>query len=127
MGFCFESLIIDNDMLGQVLRTIRGIKINADTLSLDTMRQVCLGGPEHYQGTAQTLRLMQSEYVYPEIASRLSPKEWEDAQTPDIVAMASRRKVQILGSHFPNYIPENVDIALRKRFNIRLPKSTMRP
>ena len=127
MGFCFESLIIDNDMLGQVLRTIRGIEVNADTLSLDTMRQVCLGGPEHYLGTAQTLRLMQSEYVYPEIASRLSPKEWEEAQKPDIVAMASRRKAQILGSHFPNYIPENVDIALRKRFNIRLPKPTMRP
>jgi len=113
MGFCFESLVIDNDMLGQVLRTIRGIEINPDTLSLDTMRAVCLGGPEHDLGTEQTLRLMQSEYVYPEIASRLSPKEWEEMQKPDIVATAAKRKNRILASHFPNYIPEELDAALR--------------
>jgi len=126
MGFCFESLIIDNDMLGQVLRTIRGIEVNSDTLSLDTMRAVCLGGPEHYLGTAQTLRLMQSEYVYPEIASRLSPKDWEEAQKPDIVAEACKRKDRILASHYPNYIPDEIDAVLRKRFSILLPKSAMR-
>ncbi|HIP24426.1 MAG TPA: methyltransferase, partial [Rhodobacteraceae bacterium] len=115
MGFCFESLIIDNDMLGQVLRTIRGIEINEDTLSLDTMRAVCLGGPEHYLGTEQTLRLMQTEYVYPEIASRLSPKEWEEMQKPAIVAEAGKRKNQILASHFPSYIPDEIDEAVRKR------------
>ncbi|NOR61412.1 MAG: methyltransferase [Rhodobacteraceae bacterium] len=126
MGFCFESLIIDNDMLGQVLRSIRGIEINADTLSLDTMRAVCLDGPEHYLGTEQTLRLMQSEYVYPEIASRHSPKEWEEMQKPAIVAEASKRKEQVLASHFPGYIPDEVDKALRQRFNICLPKAAMR-
>ncbi|MBL1436240.1 MAG: trimethylamine methyltransferase family protein [Rhodobacteraceae bacterium] len=126
MGFCFESLIIDNDMLGQVLRTIRGIEINEDTLSLDTMRAVCLGGPAHYLGTEQTLRLMQTEYVYPEIASRLSPKEWAEMQKPAIVAEAGKRKDQILASHFPSYIPEDIDEALRERFNICLPKSAMR-
>ncbi len=127
MGFCFESLIIDNDMLGQVLRTIRGIEINPDTLSLDTMRSVCLGGPEHYLGSEQTLRLMQSEYIYPELASRLSPKEWEEAQKPDIVKAASRLKALILASHFPAHIPEDLDAQLRERFNIYLPKSAMRP
>ena len=126
MGFCFESLIIDNDMLGQVLRTVRGIEVNAHTLSLDTMREVCLGGPEHYLGSAQTLQLMQSEYVYPELASRLSPKEWEEMQRPDIVIEATRRKNRILTSHYPQYIPENIDKMLRERFDIRLPKSAMR-
>ncbi len=126
MGFCFESLIIDNDMLGQVLRTIRGIEINPDTLSLDTMRAVCLGGPEHYLGTEQTLRLMQTEYVYPAIASRLSPKEWEEAQKPDIVAEATKLKNRILASHFPSYIPADIDAALRQRFDIHLPRSAMR-
>lgn len=125
MGFCFESLIIDNDMLGQVLRTIRGIEVNADTLSLATMREVCLGGPEHYLGTEQTLRLMQTEYIYPKIASRLSPKEWEEAQKPSIVKEATKRKNHILATHFPNHISEEVDAALRKRFNICLPRASM--
>lgn len=70
---------------------------------------------------------MQSEYVYPEIASRLSPKEWEEMQKPDIVALAAKRKNQILASHYPSYIPADIDAALRKRFDIHLPKSAMRP
>lgn len=70
---------------------------------------------------------MQSEYIYPEIASRLSPKEWEEAQKPDIVKAASKRKAQILASHFPTHIPEYLDAALRQRFDIQLPKSAMRP
>ena len=127
MGFCFESLIIDNDMLGQVLRTVRGIEVTPKTLSLDTMREVCLGGPEHYLGTAQTLSLMQSEYVYPEIASRLSPKEWEEAQKPALIAEVIKRKNHILASHFPAHIPEGVDAELRQRFNILLPRHAMRP
>lgn len=127
MGFCFESLIIDNDMLGQVLRTVRGIEINADTLSLDTMREVCLGGPEHFLGTDQTLRLMQTEYFYPEVANRLSPKEWEEAQKPVLVAQATKRKNHILSTHFPAYIPEALDKALRERFNICLPRNAMWP
>jgi len=113
-------------MLGQVLRTIRGIEVNADTLSLETMRAVCLGGPEHYLGTEQTLRLMQSEYAYPALASRLSPKEWEEMQKPAIVAEASKQKDQILSGYFPSYISDEMDDALRRRFNICLPKSAMR-
>jgi len=127
MGFCFESLIIDNDMLGQVLRTVRGIEVTPDTLSLDTMRQVCLGGPEHFLGSNQTLKLMQTEYAYPDIANRMSPKQWEEAQKPALVAEARKRKNHILASHFPPHISEETDQALRARFTIHLPKSAMRP
>ncbi len=63
LGFCHESLIIDNDILGQSLRCVRGIEVNKDTLSLDTIRDVCLGGPEHFLGQPQTLNLMQREYI----------------------------------------------------------------
>lgn len=127
MGFCLESLIIDNDILGQALRTVRGIEVTPETLSLEAMREVCLGGPEHYLGTNQTLSLMQTEYVYPAIANRMSPKEWEEAQKPSLVAEAIKRKNRILSGHFPAHIPEELDTALRKRFNILLPKSALQP
>jgi len=126
MGFCFESLIIDNDILGQALRIVRGIEVTPETLSLDTIREVCLGGPEHFLGTDQTLKLMQTEYVYPAIANRMSPKEWEESQKPVLVAEASKRKNQILEQHFPTYISDALDEKLRARFNILLPKSAMR-
>ncbi|HCD49027.1 MAG TPA: methyltransferase, partial [Alphaproteobacteria bacterium] len=55
LGFCMESLIIDNDMLGQVMRCVRGIEVNETTLSVQTMKDVCIDGPGHYLGHTATI------------------------------------------------------------------------
>ena len=84
LGFCLESLIIDNDILGQSMRAVRGVEVTQETLSLDAMRDVCLDGPGHYLGHDATIKVMQSEYVYPQLADRSSPKEWEENEKPDL-------------------------------------------
>ena len=63
LAFCLESLVLGDDICGQALRCVRGIEVTEDTVSIETMRDVCLGGPGHYLGSDQTLRLMQTEYV----------------------------------------------------------------
>jgi trimethylamine--corrinoid protein Co-methyltransferase len=126
LGFCLESLIIDNDMLGQCLRCVRGIEVSDETLSLDTIADVCLNGPGHYLGHGQTLKLMQTEYVYPVIADRFSPKEWNEKGRPDILQRAVAEKRKILSSHFPRHVPKSIDDRLRARFeNIHLPRKAM--
>jgi len=75
LGFCLESLVLGDDLLGQAMRLVRGIDVNPDTTSIEAMKEVCLGGPGHYLGSDQTLRLMQTEYIYPKAANRMSPKE----------------------------------------------------
>lgn len=127
MGFCFESLLIDNDLIGQSLRCVRGIEVNDASLSLNVMRQVCLEGPGHYLGHAQTLDLMQREYLYPELANRSSPKEWVEEERPDIVVQASKEKQRILSEYFPDHIPDALDSSLRENFPIRLPREVMKP
>ena len=77
LGFCLESLIIDNDMLGHCQRCVRGIEVTDEALSIDTIAEVCLNGPGHYLGNDQTLRLMQTEYFYPAIGDRFSPQGME--------------------------------------------------
>ena len=86
LGFCLESLIIDNDMLGQCLRCVRGIEVNDQTIGIQVMKDVCMGGPGHYLGHDQTIGLMQTEYIYPELSDRSSPKEWEELGKPNLVA-----------------------------------------
>ncbi len=127
LGFCMESLIIDNDMLGQCLRCVRGVEVNESTLSLETMRQVCLEGPGHYLGSQQTLGLMQSEYIYPKIGDRTSPKEWAEVGKPILVETATKEKERILSSFFPENISKDVDARIRERFKIHLPAARMRP
>ncbi len=126
MGFCHESLIIDNDMLGQVMRCIRGIEVNEDTLSVEIMRNVCTEGPNHYLGHDQTLSLMESEYIYPAIGNRMSPKEWVEADRPVIVDLAIKEKRRILDTCFPRHIPAELDKKLREEFPIRLPRKCMK-
>ena len=76
LGFSLESLILGDDLLGQAQRCVRGIEVTDESVSIEAMKQVCLGGPGHYLGSEQTLHLMQRDYVYPRLADRLSPKEW---------------------------------------------------
>ena len=117
LGFCLESLILGNDMLGQCLRCVRGIEVTEDDIAIDVMRNVCLDGPGHYLGHDHTLGLMQSHYVYPEVANRMSPKEWNEAGRPDLIQQAIERKHTILNNPQPTF-SSSIDTALRERFNI---------
>ena len=120
LGFCLESLIIDNDMLGQVMRCVRGIEVNDQTIGIDVMKDVCIGGPGHYLGHDQTIGLMQTEYVYPALGDRSSPKEWEELGKPNLVAEAVKRKQQILSNFVPQHISPELDARLRASYQILL-------
>ena len=125
LGVCYESMVIDNDMLGAINRTVRGIEVNDESLSLDAMRDVCVDGPNHYLGHEQTLSLMQKEYIYPEIGDRTSPKEWAEQGKPVLIEKARKRVDDVLGSHFPTHISAEVDAAIRAKFNVELPLDAM--
>ena len=121
LGFCHESLILGDDLLGQALRCVRGIEVNDETIGLDTMRDVCLNGPGHYLGSDQTLALMQTEYIYPATADRFSPKEWEERNKPDLLKNATARKEQILAQQPEAKFDPALDRKLREKFKIHLP------
>jgi trimethylamine--corrinoid protein Co-methyltransferase len=87
-------------------------------VSLETMRSVCLGGPGHYLGDPQTLSLMQTEYIYPAVADRTSPKEWAEIGRPDLVAKAIERKNRILAEAGGPLFDREIDRAIREKFRI---------
>lgn len=120
LGFCLESVVIDNDALGATLRTVRGIEIDADSLSIDTIRQVCIEGPGHYLGHDQTIGRMQRDYVYPTIGDRTSPKEWAEIGAPDIIDRAIKKTQEILETHHPDHVSSEQDAVIRARHPIRL-------
>ena len=120
LGFCLESLIIDNDMRGQCMRCVRGIEVNEATLGVQVMKDVCMGGAGHYLGHDQTISLMQTEYIYPLIGDRSSPKEWEERGKPNLIETAMQRKQDILDNFHPTHISAELDADLRRRFTILL-------
>lgn len=81
------------------------------------MKEVCLGGPGHYLGSGQTLKLMQTEYVYPILGNRMSPKEWVEADRPMLLERAIQRKNEILAKARMQIDPQ-IDAAIRTDYNI---------
>lgn len=125
LGFSLESLLIDNDMLGQCMRCVRGIEVTEDSLSKEAIKRVCLGGAGHYLGDEQTLSLMQTEYVYPRLGDRNSPNVWAERGASTMAERAIAEKARILSSHFPGHISDEVDRALRANHKICLPRTAM--
>ncbi|HEV7252908.1 MAG TPA: trimethylamine methyltransferase family protein [Mesorhizobium sp.] len=126
LGFCLESLIIDNDMLGMCQRCVRGIEVTDENLSVATISDVCMNGPGHYLGHEQTLTLMQTEYFYPAVGDRFSPKEWNEKGRPDILQRAIEEKRRVLSSIFPRHVPKAIDDHLRATHaNVKLPRQSM--
>lgn len=127
LGSCMESFVIDNDILGASMRTVRGIEVTDESLSVDVIRQVCAEGPGHFLGHGQTLSLMQREYFYPEVGDRTSPKEWKEIGSTNVVQKARDKVGEILSTHYPGHIGEATDRKLRDQFGIELPREKMRP
>ena len=119
LGFCLESLIIGDDLLGQAMRCVRGIEVTEDSVSLDVIKRTCLEGPGHFLGSDQTLSLMQTEYIYPSLADRSSPKEWVELGKPNLVQKAIEKKENILNNATKKIDP-TIDKKLRSAFNIHL-------
>ncbi len=122
LGACPESLLIDNDILGAVLRITRGIEVNEETLSFEVLKDVCLGNKGHYLGAGQTLEVMQTEYIYPEFGDRLSPNEWIEQNKPVILEKAIEKKKEILSNYYPAHISDEIDLKIREQFPIFLPR-----
>lgn len=127
LGVSMESFVIDNDMLGAVNRSVRGIEIDDESMSVEVMRDVCVDGPKHYLGHDQTMTLMQKDYVYPDVGDRTSPKEWAEQGSTDVIQKSRIIVDEILSNHFPRHIDDATDETLREKFPIRLPRNHMSP
>jgi trimethylamine--corrinoid protein Co-methyltransferase len=122
----FEGMVIDNDMMGMVLRVLRGVEVTDETLAYEGIESAVFG-EGHFLNQPQTLALMQTEYLYPEVGDRRTPGDWEEAGSQTVYQLAHERVKEILSSHYPEYIEPRADAAIRDAFPIRLAHEDMKP
>ena len=94
--------------------------MNDETLAIDAMKEVCLGGPGHYLGVGDTLARMETDYVYPALGDRTSPKEWAENDKPDLIEGAKARKDAILAEPSRAALDPVTDARIRRNFPIKL-------
>ena len=76
-------------------------------------------------GSNQTMSLMQSHYIYPEIGDRTSPKEWGELGKPKLLDVARKRLHTTMSSHYPQYLSPELDAQLRAEHTIHLDPALM--
>lgn len=120
LGASFEAMLIDDEMLSQVYRVLRGIEVNEETLGFDAIEQAVYGDG-HFLGAQHTINAMQRDYFWPSaLTDRQQPVAWEEDGAKDMWQRANEKVQGILASHQPDYVEPQVDKAIRQKYNILL-------
>ncbi len=114
-----EAMVIDDDMCGAILRSIRGIEVSDATLDLTTVEHV-VNHDGHYLGEAETLARMKTEYHYPALADRQSVNDWITEGSPTIWDRAQARVAEILQGPAPVHLSAQAEAAIRAAYPIKL-------
>ena len=113
-------------MMGQVLRLLRGIEVTDETIDIRVI-EAAVFGDGHFLNQPQTLELMQTEYLYPEVGDRRSASDWNESGNQTVYELAHERVKEILSGHYPEYIDPKADLAIRDQFPIQLAPGDMKP
>ena len=119
LGCSLEAMVIDDEMLSSIRRIAKGIEVTEETLSVDVIKKTAVG-TGHYLGAEQTLSLMESEYIYPELADRTSAKDWQKEGSVSMWDKASKQVDRILDTHKPYYVDTKADRIIRNAYPIQL-------
>ena len=92
-----EQLVIDNEMLGMMLRMLRGISVNEGTLARDVIQRVGPGG--NYLAHPHTREHFRAEHFIPELFDRRTRTAWERAGSKNVVTTAKEMVSKILKEH----------------------------
>jgi len=105
-----EMAVICNDVLGNVLRIIRGTEVNDETLAVDVIKEV---GPEgNFLGHKHTLKHIRDELHIPTIFDRNPEAAWVKAGSKPIHQVAKEKAQKILKEHFPQPLPRDIQTKL---------------
>jgi len=73
---CYEKYVIDNEILGMVMRAVEGIRVDDETLAYDLIKEVGPGG--NFVTARHTRRFMRKEHYQPVLSDRNSREKWEE-------------------------------------------------
>jgi trimethylamine--corrinoid protein Co-methyltransferase len=109
-----EQAVIDDEIVGMVMRALRGVEVSDDSLAVEAIDRVGPGG--HYLLDDHTLQFMRPEFYYPHLSDRQNRPAWEVAGKQDTRARAIARLEKLLQEHEPSPLPAKTDRAIRDRF-----------
>ena len=109
---CYEQYVIDDEINGMVMRALRGIKFDEDSLALDIIKKVGTTGTFFDQ--SHTVKHMRTEFFFPKVGDRVAREEWVQKGAKDGRERARGIAKNILANHKPIPIPPEIDKKIRE-------------
>lgn len=117
-----EQAVVDDEIVGMVMRVLRGIDVTEETLAVEVIDRV--GARGSFLSDEHTVDFMRSEFFQPQVGDRKERQTWEQQGKLDTRARAAALAERLLNEHQPPGLPREVDAALRTDFPIRHRSST---
>ncbi len=114
-----EQYVIDDEIIGNCCKVLKGIDVDAEHLALDVIHTVGPGG--NFMTTPHTMAHMRTEYYNGNgVTDRKSREKWEQEGSHDIRQRAIDMAKKLISAPKTSYIPDEIDQAIREKFNILL-------
>jgi trimethylamine--corrinoid protein Co-methyltransferase len=105
LSVSYEKYVVDNEIIGMVMRAVEGIKVDEDTLAFDLIKEVGPGG--NFVSAKHTRKYMRTEHYQPTLSDRDHLEEWQAKGKRDTYARARDRVEEILAA--PGYrLPDEI-------------------
>ena len=105
MTVCYEKYVIDNEILGMVMRAVEGIRVDDETLAYDLIKEVGPGG--NFVTARHTRHFMRREHYQPTLSDRNNREVWEEKGGKDTWERAAEAVRVILDNHI-GVLPDEV-------------------
>ncbi|MBN7785596.1 trimethylamine methyltransferase family protein [Ponticoccus gilvus] len=93
----FEKFVMDADQLGALHKMAEGVRVDADSLAMDAIREVGPGG--HYLGCAHTQANFKTAFWRSELLDYKPFETWAEDGGRDTVVLAQARVAKLLDSY----------------------------
>jgi trimethylamine--corrinoid protein Co-methyltransferase len=106
-----EQLLIDNDIVKMVKRTIQGIDVNNETMAVELIKQAHeIKDFLHQRHTIAHMR----EASKPDLMDRNTRSAWETKGGKDMTQLAREKARKIIQTHQPEPLPDGVKKTLHE-------------
>ena len=108
-----EMIVILDEMIDQIRRLYQGIPVNAEMLAVDVVREV--GPVGNFLTHPHSLRHLRAPQWRPKLTSRMGYEKWQSSGSTTLLDRAQKRLRQILESHQPAPLAEDLVKRIQNR------------
>ena len=110
----YKQYVIDDEIIGMVMRAVRGIEVSDETIAIDAYQRVGPGG--NFLSDIHTVQWMRREHYIPKLSDRQLRINWEKSGKPIVEEKAKWIGKTILRDYKPLGLPKELNDRLRIMF-----------